>query len=65
MSDPRYYVQSEQVRGEKRTFWVVDRAGKFGRHEKSVSDCTTSERQAQRWCDEFNAQSSPQGERKP
>jgi len=24
MSTPRYYVQSEQVRGERRFYWVAD-----------------------------------------
>lgn len=52
--EPRYYVQSELVRGEPRMYWVADRHNKsFGDH-KRVSEYTKDKRSAERWCEKMN-----------
>jgi hypothetical protein len=60
--EPRYMVQSEQVRDEPRVFWVVDRH-KAAWRNTGVTGATTNKRQAERECDRLNgsilAQSSP------
>lgn len=56
---PRFYVQSETIRGEPRVHWVCDRSSRNRRgKDSSASECTTDRRQAQRWCDALNAKSS-------
>lgn len=55
MSDPRYYVQSGHVRGERRSYWIEDRLDrKLGRYKECVEDFGTHKRAAEKRCDELN-----------
>jgi len=56
MSDPRYFVQSEQVRGEPRFYWVADRLAP--NDSDQVSRSTTSKRTAERQCEQMNTSES-------
>lgn len=46
----RYYVQSSQVRGEPRFYWVVDSKAE----NQNLPDWTTDKRKAERQCAKFN-----------
>lgn len=52
-----YRVQSEQVRGERRSYWIEKRSsgGAFYRRPTIVQDFGTNKRAAEKRCDELNA----------
>lgn len=50
----RFYVQSEQVRGEPRYYWVVDRTKTTRYNSGAVTDMTTSKRVAFYQCASLN-----------
>lgn len=50
----RYFVQSEQVRGEPRIYWICDRQ----RRCEQVGLHTRSERTAENRCERLNAEAS-------
>ena len=55
----RYYVQSSQVRGEPRLYWIEARrkggSFRFGRHTPVIEDFGTNRRKAEKRCEELNA----------
>ncbi len=60
MSAPRYMVQSEHVRGERRVYYVIDRQAYENRTDRYSSSgvactrATTDRRTAERQCDKLN-----------
>lgn len=54
MADRKYYVQSAQVRGERRSYWIESRGRYFGRNPECVQDFGTNKRAAEKRCDELN-----------
>lgn len=58
-----YVVQSSQVRGERRSYWIEKRDPKrprTGRHEECIADFGTNKRRAEKRCTELNAELSRQ-----
>ena len=53
---PRYYVQSSQVRGERRAYWIEDRwDGGYGFRDRTcVVDFGTRKLAAERRCAQMN-----------
>ena len=60
----RYIIQTEHIRGERRLYWVEDRSKKYGRGFDQVTEHTTDQRKAQRWCDKLNEHSLPAANRR-
>jgi hypothetical protein len=58
MVDPRYYVQSSQVRGERRAYWIEERDEKHGIRygRRCIEDFGTNKRKAEKRCAELNQQ---------
>lgn len=58
MSEFIYVVQSCQVRGERRAYWIEERYPNrpaLQRHPRCVEDFGTNKRRAERRCAELNA----------
>lgn len=54
--DPRFYVQSSQVRGEKRAYWIEDRHQGTFSYRHCVQDFGTRKRAAEKECARLNAE---------
>lgn len=58
MKGPRYMVQSDHVRGERRAYWVVDMHKQTYRSnfagEIVDGKVTNDRRTAERWCEKLN-----------
>lgn len=53
-----YYVQSEQVRGERRSYWIERRNLKSpsqARYTECIQDFGTNKSRAEKRCNELNA----------
>lgn len=62
MTEFRFYVQSEQVRGERRSYWIEKQRidGSSATYQGFVEDFGTNKRGAEKRCAELNAASPPE-----
>lgn len=56
---PKYFVETEHVRGEPRIYWVAEKLSgpHYRSRTRSVTEFTTSKRKAEKDCDRLNGQS--------
>lgn len=57
-----YYVQSAQVRGERRSYWVAQR--NLFHDETCLRDFGTNKHAAQKYCDGLNAKDEKPAQRR-
>lgn len=53
LTEAHFYVQSGQVRGERRSYWIEERIN--FRRRRCVEDFGTNKRRAEKRCEELNA----------